>query len=200
MRLILENISMRFADRVIFENISITIEKGEVLTVSGPNGSGKTTLVRIIASLLRPTMGRASLQVGNIEYSGYQRLFQVGLVAPDLYLYDELTASENLGFFSQMAGIKTTDFSAELEQFGLRGRGGDLVKSYSSGMKQRLKFILALLRKPPLLLLDEPMANLDPAGKQVVEEIIKRHEGITVLATNEESDLKYGNRTIRLGD
>ena len=198
MKLILENISMSFGGRKIFGDISAVIEKGEVLAITGPNGSGKTTLIRIIASLLRPSTGRVGLLFGNTEYTG-RIILQIGLVSPDLYLYEELTANENLRFFANMSGIDVSDFDADLDRFGLKGRGSDLVKSYSSGMKQRLKYILALLRKPPLLLLDEPMANLDPEGKKVVEEIIKGHDGITVIATNEESELAYGDRTIRLG-
>lgn len=198
MKLILENISMSFGGRKIFGDISAVVEKGEVLAITGPNGSGKTTLIRIIASLLRPSTGRVGLLFGYTENSG-RIILQIGLVAPDLYLYEELTANENLRFFAKMSGIDVSDFDADLDRFGLKGRGSDLVKSYSSGMKQRLKYILALLRKPPLLLLDEPMANLDPEGKKVVEKIIKGHDGITVLATNEESELAYGDRTIRLG-
>ena len=198
MKLILENISMSFGGRKIFGDISAVIEKGEVLAITGPNGSGKTTLIRIIASLLRPSTGRVGLLFGNTEYTG-RIILQIGLVSPDLYLYEELTANENLRFFANMSGINVSDFDADLDRFGLKGRGSDLVKSYSSGMKQRLKYILALLRKPALLLLDEPMANLDPEGKKVVEEIIEGHDGIAVLATNEESELAYGDRTIRLG-
>ena len=158
MKLILENISMSFGGRKIFGDISAVVEKGEVLAITGPNGSGKTTLIRIIASLLRPSTGRVGLLFGNTEYTG-RIILQIGLVSPDLYLYEELTANENLRFFANMSGIDVSDFDADLDRFGLKGRGSDLVKSYSSGMKQRLKYILALLRKPALLLLDEPMAG-----------------------------------------
>ena len=124
----------------------------------------------------------------------------IGLVSPDLVLYDELSALENLAFFARVAGLAVTGdrLNEDLEKVGLGGRGKDKVGSYSSGMKQRLKYCLALLRKPPLLLLDEPMSNLDERGKKTVDGIIKSHKGILVIATNERSELEYGSRIIRL--
>lgn len=198
MKLILEKITKTFPGRKVFKDISIEVNKGETFVIIGPNGSGKTTLIKIISSLLLPTSGKVMFQYNGKKFSGTDILPYTGLVTPELFMYDELTAFENLFFFAEVSGLAVTDFGPKLAQFGLEGRGDDLVRSYSSGMKQRLKYILALMRNPPLLLLDEPTANLDSQGKSMVEDIIKNHDGITVVATNEEKDLKYADRTIRL--
>jgi heme exporter protein A len=169
--------------------------------ITGPNGSGKSTLVRILCAFLRPTSGTVALHLEDRKLAWLEIRSHVGLVSPDLVLYDELTAIENLSFFAQVAGFRATaaEVRQRLEEIGLSGRENDLVDSYSSGMKQRLKYCLALLRNPELLLLDEPSANLDESGKQLVDRIIKSHEGIVVIATNEKSELEYGDQVIRLG-
>jgi len=125
----------------------------------------------------------------------------IGLVSPDMVLYDELTAIENLTFFAEVAGHKfdIPELERRLENIGLGGRGHDFVGSYSSGMKQRLKYCLALLRAPEVLILDEPTANLDERGKGLVDDIIRSHQGIVVIATNEKTELSYGDQFIRLG-
>jgi len=199
MKLILENISRSFPGRKVFSNISAVVEKGEILVITGPNGSGKTTLIRIIGSLLPPTSGKVVFNNEDKQFSGSDILRYVGIVAPDLFLYDELTANENIRFFARVSGISRGNFDGELAKFGLQGRGDDMVQSYSSGMKQRLKYILALMKQPPLLLLDEPTSNLDEQGKAVIEDVIKKHVGITVIATNEDSEINYGSRKITLG-
>lgn len=199
MRLTLNNLSRSFPGRKVFSAIDIEIEGNTTLVITGPNGSGKTTLLNVISSILPPTSGKVAFELEGGVYKGSEILPYIGLVSPDLLLYDELTANENLEFFARISGIIIGDIDVQLSRFGLEGRGDDLVRSYSSGMKQRLKYILALLRKPPLLLLDEPSANLDDKGKAIAEEIIKSHEGITIIATNESNELKYANRTIELG-
>ena len=167
--------------------------------VTGPNGSGKTTMLKVICSLLPLSSGRVVFCHDGVDYTGGGILPHVGYAAPDLFLYDELTAVENLRFFARVSGTPQLNFEDDLAAFGLDGRGKDLVGSYSSGMKQRLKYLLALMRRPPLLLLDEPTANLDDEGRTLVDSVIRNHDGITVIATNDEDDLKYADRTIRLG-
>lgn len=199
MRLILDKLSRSFPGRKVFTDISLEIEANTTLVITGPNGSGKTTLLNVISSVMSPSMGEVTLEIDDKKYSGSDILPFIGLVSPDLYLYDELTACENLEFFANISGISPCDYKSKLAQFGLEGRGDDLVQSFSSGMKQRLKYILALLREPPLLILDEPTANLDDKGKAIINEIIENHVGITIIATNESNELKYADQTIELG-
>ncbi len=199
MRLILENLSRAFASRRVFEGINLEIEGNTTLVITGPNGSGKTTLLNVISSVLAPTAGKVLFENEDKSYTGAEILPFIGLVSPDLYLYDELSANENLRFFCRIAGMAEISFDNKLSEFGLEGRGDDLVGSFSSGMKQRLKYILATLREPPLLMLDEPSANLDISGKAIIKNVIENHTGITIIATNESDELHYADRTIELG-
>jgi heme exporter protein A len=199
MKLILDKVSQSFPGRRVFKDISAEINEGETLVITGPNGSGKTTLLKIISATLTPSSGKIRFEHNGVELSGVDIFQYIGMVAPELFLYEELTAVENLEFFASVSGAAQINFQAEMARFGLEGRGNDLVKSYSSGMKQRLKYMLALLRKPPLLLLDEPTANLDDKGKALVQRIIAEHTGITIIATNEDVDLKYADKSIILG-
>jgi len=200
LKLILNGLAKSYPGRPVFKDINAAVEAGRILIVTGPNGSGKSTLLRIICGFIRPTRGGAVLIINGKELQNLEIRPYVGLVSPDIVLYDELTALENLSFFSRVAGIRFTlaEFEDRLEQVGLVKRGNDKVGSYSSGMKQRLKYCLALLRNPELLLLDEPTSNLDDSGKALADKIIKSHKGILVIATNEKSELDYGDQIIRL--
>jgi heme exporter protein A len=201
LRLILDGLAKSFPGRPVFSGISAEIKQRGRLVVTGPNGSGKSTLVRIICGFIRPTKGKVTFEVEETRLSRLEIRPHIGLVSPDLVLYDELTAFENLNFFSGVAGLhfSNDELSARLDRVGLHERGADLVGSYSSGMKQRLKYCLALLRDPKLLLLDEPTANLDDEGKSLVGDIIESHNGVLVIATNEQTELTYGDQIIRLG-
>lgn len=200
-KLILDGLAKSYPGRPVFKDINAEVQNGEVLIIAGPNGSGKSTLTRVICGFLRPTKGKVMLEIGDEKFTRLDLRPHIGLVSPDLVLYDELTAIENLSFFAGVSGLKfpVNELEKRLESVGLLGRGHDPVGSYSSGMKQRLKYCLALLRNPELLLLDEPTSNLDEAGKKLVYEIIKSYKGIIVIATNEKSELDYGNQIIRLG-
>ena len=200
-KLIMRGLAKSYPGRPVFKDINATVENGNVLIITGPNGSGKTTLLRIVCGFIRPTRGDAILATEDGELRGIEIRPYIGLVSPDLVLYDELTALENLSFFGGIAGLRFGEINLKnrLAQVGLENRGNDMVASYSSGMKQRLKYCLALLRNPKLLLLDEPTSNLDDDGKALTAEIIRSHEGILVIATNEKSELDYGDQIIRLG-
>jgi heme exporter protein A len=123
-------------------------------------------------------------------------------VGPELALYDSLTASENLEFFATMRGISLDRqlIGQILDMVGLGGRGEDSYRAYSSGMKQRLKYAVALLNDPALLLLDEPTVNLDEDGKTIVAQIIARQKenGILIVATNEKEEYSFAEKQYRL--
>jgi heme exporter protein A len=201
LRLVIDGLAKSYPGRPVFSGVSARVDGGRRLVITGPNGSGKSTLVRILCAFIRPTKGTVTLSVENRNLTRLDMRPHIGLVSPDLVLYDELTAIENLSFFAGVAGfhVAETELRSKLEEMGLGGRGDDLVGSYSSGMKQRLKYCLALLRNPELLLLDEPSSNLDDSGKQLVDRIIKTRKGIVVVATNEKTELGYGDQIIRLG-
>ena len=182
--------------------LSLTLRAGETLVVAGANGSGKSTLLRLLCGLQRPSAGEVIYQVGGRRLRPSEARHLIGWVAPDLQLYRELTALENLEFFAQVRGLRRTraELEALLGEIGLPGRGDDLLAAYSSGMAQRLRYAYALLHQPPVLLLDEPTATLDERGAAVVERIVEaqRARGITVIATNDQRELRYGDYVLRL--
>lgn len=178
----LDSVSMVYGRRVLFHAVSARVEPGETLVVTGANGAGKSTLLRIIAGLVRPEDGHIHLPDSPA----------IGYAAPDVQLYAELTADENLDFFRQLRGLPPSSCEGVLPKVGLpRSRGGDLVGSYSSGMRQRLKLAVSLLGDPLVLIWDEPTLALDTAGAQLVDVLLDAHRrggGIAVLATNDPSE------------
>lgn len=201
----LDNVEHRFGTRRVFQDVSLQVRTGEVGIIMGANGAGKSTLLKIVAGLLPPTTGSVRIQIDGVPLDMPQRRQQLGYVAPDLTLYRELTGAENLEFFAQLRGIRLTQdhLRSLLSRVGLRGRGRDLVGAYSSGMRQRLKYAFALLSDPPILLLDEPTANLDIHGIAMVEEIVAAQRnrpagGLVIVATNEPREELWGTNSVRL--
>ncbi len=196
-------VTQRFGPNKIFESLTFEVHKGQGLVVTGPNGSGKTTLLRILSGLLRPTKGEVRLNVGGKAISPEERLRHIGFITPELALYEELTALENLEFFAQVRRLrrKQEDHLALLERMGLKGRENDFVGAFSSGMKQRLKLAFAIQHEPMFLLLDEPGSSLDEDGRTIVKGIVsdQKARGALVVATNDERELSYGEEKLALG-
>ncbi len=201
-RLSAQHISKTFQHREVFSDISFSIEMGQSLALTGRNGSGKTTLAKIIAGVLSPTSGKILVtRDGNIV--SREKLFScTGFVAPYLQLYDEFTAYENIILSFSLRGLKPNTQAAIdlLKKVGLHERRDDLVRIYSSGMKQRLKFAAALVHQPQLLILDEPTSNLDEEGIEMVHSIMKEQivRGILIVATNDKKDLRFIDQVISL--
>lgn len=197
-----QNLSKLFGRRLIFKDINFNWMENGIFGISGPNGSGKSTLVKIVAGLISASSGKLIHKNSTGEIISEQIHNHIGFVSPYLVLYEEFSAWENLKIFSQIRGVP---FNEErivfyLKQFLLDSRKNDLVKTYSSGMKQRLKFIFALMHSPEVLIFDEPTSNLDEEGKKVVYDIV-REEGksrIVVIASNEERDLELCHEKILL--
>ncbi|HEU5103298.1 MAG TPA: heme ABC exporter ATP-binding protein CcmA [Roseiflexaceae bacterium] len=202
LRLELNNVAAGYGARRVLAELTLTLRRGETLVVAGANGSGKSTLLRLICGLQRPTAGQIIYATGERRSRPDQARDLVGWVAPDLQLYRELTAQENLAFFTQVRGLRRTraELEALLEEVGLGGRGDDLLAAYSSGMAQRLRYAYALLHSPPVLLLDEPTVTLDERGAALVEQLVaaRRERGITVIATNDPRELRFGDYVLRL--
>jgi len=203
-RLIVDGVGASYGARPVFSDVSLELRAGETLVVSGQNGSGKSTFLRLLAGLQRPDAGRIAYQLGNEAYDPRDAGRLLGWVAPDLMLYRELTARENLRFFAAVRRLRLDDgaIDALLERVGLGGRGDDRLAAYSSGMAQRLRYAYALLHRPPVLLLDEPTVTLDERGAAVVEAVVaeQRRHGIVVIATNDPRELRYGDLILRLGN
>jgi heme exporter protein A len=197
-----EGLARVFNRRKIFHGISFTIDPGKVLVITGRNGSGKSTLVKILTQLLSPSAGGVSYRDGGRELEERERLDAVGLVSPYLQLYDEFSARENLHLAVAMRGGSADErrVTELLDRVALGPRGDDPVGAYSSGMKQRAKYALALVHRPPLLVLDEPMSNLDAEGMEIVRGIMEeqRASGSLVVATNDLTDVAHYDERVDL--
>jgi heme exporter protein A len=197
-----QNLSKLFGRRLIFKDINFNWSGKGIFGISGPNGSGKSTLVKIVAGLISASSGKMIHKKSGDEIIPEKLHNHIGFVSPYLVLYEEFSAWENLKIFAKIRGIKLNEemVITYLSKFLLENRKDDLVKTYSSGMKQRLKFIFALMHSPEVLIFDEPTSNLDDEGKKVVYEIISE-EGktrIVVVASNEMKDLEFCNEVLLL--
>lgn len=196
------NLTKYFGQRKVFKDLSFIVEDNSCLVVIGKNGSGKTTLLKILAGLYSPNEGEIKYNLGGKTIKKDQTKKFLSLVAPDLNLYDELTALENLKFLSKIQSLNfgEDDLLKKIYDAGLKGRENDLVGSFSSGMKQKLKYVFALLNQPKFLLLDEPSSNLDEDGIAYLERTIseQKQKGILVLATNNKEETKYGEKILSL--
>lgn len=191
-----------FGRRLIFNDLQFRFDKSGVYGISGPNGSGKSTLVKIIAGILGASKGKIVHKMNDQEIAEERLHDHIGFVSPYLVLYEEFSTYENLKLFAEIRGVKFNKERVDylLNKFLLYKRKDDLLKTYSSGMKQRVKFIFALMHSPQLIILDEPTSNLDDEGKNSVYELV-REEGqknIVLIASNEKSDLELCNDIVYL--
>jgi heme exporter protein A len=206
--LICTNLTKYYSHRLIFGNLTLTLNENSSVGIVGKNGSGKSTLIKVIAGIISPSKGNMSLEINGKSIPKESFFKHIGLMSPYLNLYDELSGYENLEFFMNIKcpGIPENERDEKinflLESVGLFKRKKDLYKNYSSGMKQRLKLAFALLNDPLLLLLDEPCANLDKEGIEVVYRFAEeqRKKGMLMVATNEESDLQLCDSLINIED
>ena len=202
MQVTAEGVSKKFNRRSIFREVSFTVETGEVFGITGRNGSGKSTLLRIIGGLMTPSAGTLTYRADGGEVDPEYLHRQIGYVAPYLTLYEEFNAEENIALYARIRGIPFDRgrILALLERVGLPTDRKDPIRSFSSGMKQRMKLIFGILHQPPLLLLDEPISNLDSSGMEIVYEIVRefRTRGTVIIATNDASDIAQCDRTLQV--
>jgi heme exporter protein A len=173
----LTDVGRAYGERTALSGVTLTLEPGRTLAVFGANGAGKTTLLRILATLLRPHAGRARVLGHDLPQDGWAVRGRVGLLAHDPLLYRELSARENLRFHARLHGVAEERVEALLDQVGLRRRADEPVRTLSRGMAQRVAICRASLHEPELLLLDEPLANLDPGAAEAVDPLIGRKAG-----------------------
>lgn len=183
------HLSKNFRDLKAVNDLSFTVNKGDVYGFLGQNGAGKSTTIRMLLTLIQPTAGSIQLFGKDLQLHRKEILQQVGAVIekPDLYKY--LTAWENLKLFAKMSGVKIAPKKLEdqLELVGLGKRAHSKVRTFSQGMKQRLGIAVALVHDPQLIILDEPVNGLDPQGIADMRNLIlelSRHQGKTILVSS----------------
>ncbi len=169
-----KSISKRYGRIPALRNIDLTLNAGDFVTIFGANGAGKTTFLKIAASLMGPSDGAISIDGVNVRDLGIDARKKIGYIAHDLFLYDHLTARENLRFFAKMYSIDDPEAKIEnkLEAVGLLKRADDTVRSFSRGMKQRLTIARAFQHDPALLLLDEPYTGLDSSASEILNSLL----------------------------
>ena len=201
-----DNLSKSYSGRIIFKDLSFSISSSKSLTVTGSNGSGKSTLIKVIANLIHSSKGNISIKSDNTEVPRDKWFEKTGLLSPYLNLYDELTGFENLDFFYRLKA-KDGNYSNDridhvLHKVNLYEKRNELLKNYSSGMKQKLKLAFAVLHEPEILLLDEPRSNLDKAGIDMIYEVSaeQKKKGILIIATNDEDDKELCDSILSIED
>jgi len=193
-----ENLTKKFGDFMAVDNVSFSVNKGEIFAFLGPNGAGKTTTIRMLTTLLKPTSGRVLINGSDPvrEQNDVRRSF--GIVFQDPSLDDELTAQENMEFHGVLYGVPKDIRRKRIEELlkfvELWDRKSDLVKNFSGGMKRRLEVARGLVHHPKILFLDEPTLGLDPQTRSHIWNYIKnlnKEERMTVFFTThymEEAD------------
>ncbi len=184
-----ENLTRTFGSLTAVDNLTLSIEKGEVFGFLGPNGAGKTTTIRMLACLIAPTKGTATVAGYNIQKDPLKVRQSVGILTENPSLYERLTAYENMNFFAEAYGItdqaeRQKRIQELLEFFHLWERRNDKVAGFSKGMKQKLAIVRATVHRPPVLFLDEPTAGLDPESAKEIRDLmaeLSQREKCTIL-------------------
>jgi len=179
--LTIENLTKKFGKLTAVDNLSFSIEKGNVYGILGPNGSGKSTTLGIVLNVVNKTSGNFSWFGGDV--STHNALKKVGAIIERPNFYPYMTAKQNLELVCKIKGVATTQVQKTLDTVGLLDRQDDTFKGFSLGMKQRLAIASALLNTPEILILDEPTNGLDPQGIHQIRGIIQKiaSQGTTIL-------------------
>ena len=168
----LEDLTRLYGEREALAGVSLSLREGQTLVVLGPNGAGKTTLLRVLATLLRPHAGEVRVLGSSLPGESWAVRGRIGLLGHEPLLYRELSARENLRYHARLHGVDFARAEELLAAVGMLARAEEPVRTLSRGMVQRVAIARAVLHDPELLLLDEPRANLDPAGAELVEPLI----------------------------
>lgn len=185
------NITKRFNDKLVLDNISFSIEEGEIFGLIGPNGAGKSTLINIMTTLVEATNGTVEIGSYNIKTHPIQAKSLIGLVPQELALIEEMTAYDNLQFFGSLYGLSRKLLKERIEEAlavtGLTQHKKEKVKKFSGGMKRRLNIAAAIMHHPKILIMDEPTVGVDPQSRNHIFEFTRRickEQNTTVIYTS----------------
>ncbi len=185
----LKNITKNYANGKVsaVSNLNLEVQKGEIFGFIGPNGAGKTTTIKMITGILRPTEGSIVVNGVDMLTEPVKAKSQIGYVPDTHDIFDRLTGQEYLSFIADIYGVSPADRKIRAEKylnmFEIASAAGELIRTYSHGMRQKLLLTGALIHNPPLWILDEPMVGLDPKAALLLKEAMRSHckEGNTVF-------------------
>jgi ABC-2 type transport system ATP-binding protein len=187
----INNVSKRFKDKLVLDNVSFQVNKGEVFGLLGPNGAGKSTLINIMVNTLLSENGSITICGHDIGKESIEAKKDIGYVPQELALMETLNAYDNLELFGALYGLKGAELKERIDEaldiVGLMDKKKEKVKKYSGGMKRRLNIGIAIMHHPKVLILDEPTVGVDPQSRQHIFDFIKRvgkEWGTTVLYTS----------------
>jgi ABC-2 type transport system ATP-binding protein len=187
----LHGVTKRYNEIVAVNNMNLSIETGEIFALLGPNGSGKSTTLKMLLGLVEPTAGSISVLGLDVLKDPVAVKQQVGYVPESPEIYEFLTGIEYLDFIGDIYGMPSSEKQQRITEYlkalQLEGREGDMINSYSDGMKKKISLISAFLHKPKLLILDEPLNALDPRSARIVKDFLhelKRQGVTTILSTH----------------
>jgi heme exporter protein A len=195
----LRDLGRAYGERVALAGVTLEVPFGATLAVFGANGAGKTTLLRVLATLLRPHTGSAVVLGRALPRESWAVRGRVGLLAHEPLLYRDLSARENLRFHARLHGVEDGRGVELLEAVGMARRADEPLRSLSRGMAQRVAICRAVLHRPELLLLDEPLANLDPGAAEAVAPLIGRASGATRVLISHDVELGLAEADLVLG-
>ena len=184
-----DDLRKTFGDVKALDGVSFRVAEGTIYGLLGPNGAGKSTTISILAGIVPPTSGRASIAGYDVTQDGTAARSALGLVPQEIVLYEELNARENLEFFGGLYGLRgaarRTRVDELLETIDLGDHAKRAVETYSGGMKRRLNLACGLVHRPRVLLLDEPTVGIDPQARLHILDMVRRivSEGTTILYT-----------------
>jgi len=183
----LRGVTKRYNEILAVNNINLTIESGEIFALLGPNGSGKSTTLKMLMGLVQPTSGSIHVLGIDVQKDPVSVKRQVGYVPESPNIYEFLTGIEYLDFIADIYNVPQAEKQQRIVEYlkalQLEGREGDMINSYSDGMKKKISLISAFLHKPKLLILDEPLNALDPRSARIVKDFLHqlKNQGVTTI-------------------
>lgn len=208
-------VAKRYSDVVAVDYLNLEVGRGEIFGLLGPNGSGKSTTLKIVLGLVKPDFGSVNVLGTNVEEDPVAVKRRVGYVPEAPRMYEFLTGLEYLDLTGDIYGMRPTEkkdrIDEYLEALELGGREGDMISSYSQGMRQKIIIISALMHRPELLLFDEPLSGLDPRSARIVKDLLRGlvSQGVTTIMSTHVLEIAqamcdriaimYGGRLLALG-
>lgn len=186
----IEGVTKKFGDVVAVDNVTLSLNQGEIFGLLGPNGAGKSTAINMVTGLLSMNKGKIFLLEQDIKKNSMEARHNTGIVPQDIAIYEDLTSIENVKFFASLYGLKGSRLNEAAEEAleftGLSDKAKAYPKQFSGGMKRRLNIACAIAHRPKLIIMDEPTVGIDPQSRNHILQSVKRLNelGCTIIYTS----------------